>query len=225
VIAELPGEGDDWVIIGSHHDAPWASAVEDASGVALVLAQAAYWSAVPRKERPHNLMFVLHAGHMCASVGGRAFVETHATLLERTVLEVHLEHVAKELTTDQPEPRWWFTSTIPALEAAVDSAIKKHDLRRSLVLRPNTFAPNPPTDGSVFDKAGVPLVSYLSAPVYLFDSVDTVDKIHVPSLEPITGAVIDIIKFTSGQTATSMREGVAQHDLTTLDPLYTRART
>jgi hypothetical protein len=36
VVATLPGGSDSWVLIGSHHDGPWASAVEDASGVALV---------------------------------------------------------------------------------------------------------------------------------------------------------------------------------------------
>ena len=57
VVGSLPGISDDWVIIASHHDGPWASAVEDASGTALVLAQACYWSAVPEHQRPHNLLF------------------------------------------------------------------------------------------------------------------------------------------------------------------------
>src|SRR5262249_6372524 len=55
VVGELAGADDDIVVIGSHHDGPWASAVEDASGIALVLAQAAYWARVPRHERPHRL--------------------------------------------------------------------------------------------------------------------------------------------------------------------------
>ena len=44
IVGELPGADDETVIIGSHHDGPWSSAVEDGSGIALVLAQAAYWS-------------------------------------------------------------------------------------------------------------------------------------------------------------------------------------
>ena len=64
VTGVLRGAGDEWVIIGSHHDGPWASAVEDASGIALVLAQARYWSRVPASERPHNLLFLLNGGHM-----------------------------------------------------------------------------------------------------------------------------------------------------------------
>ena len=64
IVGELPGADEDIVIIGSHHDGPWASAVEDGSGIALVLAQAAYWSQVPQAERPHRLLFLLNAGHM-----------------------------------------------------------------------------------------------------------------------------------------------------------------
>ena len=40
IVGELPGADERAVIIGSHHDGPWASAVEDGSGIALVLAQA-----------------------------------------------------------------------------------------------------------------------------------------------------------------------------------------
>src|SRR5262249_56627508 len=70
VVAELPGADDDTVIIGSHHDGPWASAPDDGSGIALVLAQAAYWARVPRAERPHRLVFLLNAGHLAG--GARA---------------------------------------------------------------------------------------------------------------------------------------------------------
>src|SRR5262249_14107950 len=69
-----PGADDDVVIIGSHHDGPWASAVEDGSGIALVLAQAVYWSRLPRSERPHRLVFLLNAGHMSGGAGVHAFI-------------------------------------------------------------------------------------------------------------------------------------------------------
>ena len=96
VIGTLPGPpGDDeWVVIGSHHDAPWASAVEDGTGIALVLAQARAWAAVPPEDRPHNLLFLLNGGHMTGGAGIWAFLERERELLDRTVLAVHLEHAA-----------------------------------------------------------------------------------------------------------------------------------
>lgn len=194
-----------------------ASGNRDGSGIALVLAQAEYWSHVPKEERPHRLVFLLNAGHMAGGAGARSFVERHRTELERTVLEVHLEHTANECVEDErgalrptglPEARWWFTTRNPALEANVRSAIEAEDLRRSHIVPPTIFGPRPTTDGGEFHLAGVPLVNYLTAPFYLFDAQDTLDKIHRPSLVPVTRAAIRIIDATSGVSARAMRAGV-----------------
>jgi hypothetical protein len=218
IVGELPGADDDIVIIGSHHDGPWASAVEDGSGIALVLAQSAYWSQVPRAERTHRLLFLLNAGHMAGGAGQRAFVESHASELENVVLELHLEHAASEFSdesgvlapTGLPESRWWFTSLIPRLQDAVRSAIEAEDLRRSMIVPPTMFGPKPTTDGADFYLAGVPLVNYLTAPFYLFDAMDTLDKIHRPSLAPITRAAIRIVESTGGVSAAEMRHQPAK---------------
>ena len=165
VVAELPGADEDTVIIGSHHDGPWGSAVEDASGVALVLAQARYWSQVPRRQRPHRLTFLVTGGHMAALAGIKAFVHAHAEELPRIVLEVHLEHAAAEFAADEngdlvptgePEPRYWFTTRLPHLERIVREAVTTESLDRSLMLPPDALAPRPPTDGGHFHPAGVP---------------------------------------------------------------------
>jgi hypothetical protein len=213
VIGELPGVDDETVVIGTHHDGPWSSAVEDGSGMALVLAQATYWSSIPRDQRPHRLVFLVNGGHMAGGAGCRAFLEHHAADLERIVLELHLEHAAAEvverdgklLLTGEPEPRWWFTSRIPPLEATVWNAIKEERLDRSLLLTPDALAPHPTTDGGMFHIKGVPLVNFLTAPFYLFDSMDRLDKIHVPSLVPVTRAAVRIIESTRGISAAAMR--------------------
>jgi hypothetical protein len=210
VVAELPGADDERVVIGSHHDGPWASAVEDASGIALVLAQAAYWARLPREARPHRLAFLLNAGHMHGGAGARAFLAAHRAELARIVVELHLEHAAAELDADalptgRPEARWWFTSRLPRLEAAVREAIEAERLERSFVLPPTVFGPHPTTDGGFFHLEGVPLVNLLAAPFYLFDAMDTLDKIHRPSLVPITRAAIRIVESTAGISAAEMR--------------------
>ncbi len=213
VVGELPGADDDSVIIGSHHDGPWASAVEDASGVALVLAQATYWSRLPAAQRPHRLVFLLNAGHMAGGAGVHAFIDQHRAMLARVVLEVHLEHAATEMVerdgglvaSGHPEPRWWFTSRLAPLEASVREAIVAEQLERSLILPPEVFGPAPTTDGGPFHLAGVPLVNFLTAPFYLFDAIDTLDKIHRQSLVPVTRAAIRIIASTHGVSAAAMR--------------------
>jgi hypothetical protein len=218
IVGELRGADDETVIIGSHHDGPWSSAVEDGSGIALVLAQARYWSQVPREERPHRLVFLLNAGHMAGGAGQAAFVDSHADELASCVLEMHLEHAAMEFAetggklqaTGYPEPRWWFTSDIERLQASVRSAIEAEDLRRSLVVPPTIFGERPTTDGANFHLAGVPIAQFLAAPFYLFDSMDTLDKVHRPTLVPLTRAAVRIIESTVGVSAAQMRGQAAR---------------
>ena len=214
VVGELPGTDDEWVIIGTHHDAPWASAVEDGTGIAMVLAQATAWAAVPESDRPHRLIFLATGAHMAAAAGTRAFIERHRQMLGRTVLEVHLEHAALDSPPEgQPldapstrvTPRWWFTTVIPVLEQIVWDAIVEHHLDRSLVLTPDALGSFPTTDGGPFHLEGVPLVNYLTAPWYLFDPADTADKVDRASLLKVSRAAYDIVRATAKVSAAQMR--------------------
>ncbi|MER6949663.1 M28 family peptidase [Nonomuraea sp. NPDC000554] len=214
VVATLPGNSPHLVIVASHHDGPWASAVEDASGVALVLAAARHWARVPVEARPHNLMFLFTAGHMAHAAGTRAFIERHRSALADVVLEVHLEHAAlrcepvggRLAPTADPEVRWWFTSRAPRLEGLVAATLEAEGLRRSFVLPPDVFSPMPPTDGAFFHPEGVPLVHFLSAPMYLFDSADTLDKVDVAGLEPLARAAVRIVAGTAGWSPATLRQ-------------------
>lgn len=153
---------------------------------------------------------------MSGGAGQRSFVEQHREELERTVLELHLEHIAAEFTdeggalhaTGEPEVGWWFASLIPRLQDAVRAAIEAEDVRRSLIVKPTIFGDKPTTDAADFYPAGVPIVNFLAAPFYLFDAMDTLDKIYRPHLVPITRAAIRIIESTAGVSATQMRAEV-----------------
>jgi hypothetical protein len=216
VVGELPGADDEVVLVGSHHDGPWASAVEDGSGISLVLAQATFWAAQPAESRPHRMVFLLNGGHMCGGAGLKRFVDDHADELGRVVLQVHLEHAALDYAenddgdleaTGQCVPRWFFASRIPALEATVRSALEDEALHRSMICAPNAISPEPPTDGAFFHSHGVPLVHFLAAPFYLFDAMDTLDKIDRDSLVPLSRATIRVIEATRGVSAADMRAG------------------
>lgn len=222
VVGELAGADDEIVIVGSHHDGPWASAVEDGSGIGMVLAQAKYWAVRKAQDRPHRMVFVLHAAHMAGWVGQKEFARKYADELERTVLEVHLEHAAKEIVeengelvpTGLPVPRWFFTSRNPELEEAVYSALEDEDLKRSLLLAPDAVSGRPPTDGVAYYDVGVPIMNFLGTPWYLFDEFDTIDKVDNENLVAITRTVIRIIAATAGTSAADMRAGVVAADPT-----------
>jgi Peptidase family M28 len=223
VVGDLPGADDEIVIVGSHHDGPWASAVEDGSGIALVLAQATYWAAQPRERRPHHLRFLLQGGHMSGGAGLLQYIEAHRDELADVVLELHLEHAALEfgdppsgpaatpdelVPTGQPTPRWWFTSRNPDLEAAVLDALTTEELSRSMIVAPDAFGEQPPTDGAFYHREGVPIVQFLAAPFYLFDAMDTLDKIDRANLVPLSRAAVRIVASTDGVSAADMRAGV-----------------
>jgi len=112
------------------------------------------------------------------------------------------------IPTDAPEVRWWFTSLNTQLEDIVEDALKSEDLRRSLILPPEIFGPQPTTDGGFYHLEKVPIVQYLTAPMYLFDSQDTLDKIHRPSLGAVTRATLRIIEGLAAHTAAGLRAGM-----------------
>ena len=150
---------------------------------------------------------------MSGGAGLLTYIDEHADELDDVVLEIHLEHAALEcevqegevVPTEKPTPRWFFTSRIPSLEAAVGSAIEAEELWRSLILAPDAFGTFPPTDGAGYHVAGVPVVNLLAAPFYLFDKMDTLDKIDRAHLVPLTRATIRIIQSVRSETAAGLR--------------------
>jgi hypothetical protein len=212
VIGVLPGASEHWVVIGAHRGAPWSSAVH-ASGVAMVLAQAALWARLPVEERPHNLCFVLSGGAMPGDAGTDAFVQEHAAMLEGVLLAVHLHNVGvatevvdgRLIPLPQPANRWWFASENAALHDLLGSAIRAEHLGRSLVFRPDVFAEHPPSDGAPFLAAGVPIVDLMPLPRYLLSASDTIEMVHRPSLVPITRAVARLVWDLKGMTPAVFR--------------------
>jgi hypothetical protein len=212
VVGFLPGKTDDIIIISSHHDGPWYSAVEDASGTAEVLAIAKYFGQIPEVFREKTLVFVLQAGHFYGEIGARTFIKDHPDLIEKTMLEISIEHIAKDfdvingewVDTGYVEPRGIFTTANPLLVRFAEEAVVEHDLRRTFILQ--TESPlGVPTDGESYYRAGVPIYNLISGPEYLFDPVDTVDKVAKDQLVPVAKAFIDIINRVDDVPASLIR--------------------
>ncbi|MEV6357334.1 hypothetical protein [Streptomyces hydrogenans] len=208
VIGILPGCSSDTIMIQSHHDSAWEGGVEDASGTAEVLALAAYYSSLAREQRPKTLMFVLMDSHWTGYQAHRQFVETFITapgLARRIVANVTLEHIAKQaevgpdgqlLVFDRPEYRGIFENVSPPLKTAIDHAVAEHGLERTIRLNADELAPllgELPTDAEFVFEAGIPTISLISGPLYLYDKADTLDKVYKPDLGPVARAFVDIV--------------------------------
>jgi len=217
VVGTIPGKTDEVILIGSHHDAPFVGGTEDASGVAVVLALARYFSLFPPKSLEKTLVFVASAGHFFGSIGTDTFIEDHRDdIVKRTVAEVHVEHVAKEfdvrdegiVPTDRVEMTVIFVSDHPTLIQYTKDAVVKGELDRVLVLPgKGILGDRPPTDASAYFVEGVPTVSYISGPIYLLDENDTLDKVAIEKLEPVASALADLIMRVDATSGDEIRRG------------------
>ncbi len=201
----LPGVSEETILMTSHLDSPFQGAVEDASGIAQVLAQAEAWSKIPMEQRPRTLVFVAGSGHFYGSEGGHAFASTHKELMQRTRILLTLEHLGGKEVREQGRSYQetgrlalsvLFTTPDPAVIATVKKALSTHPTRMSAAIPSTLFGPVPTTDamGYVLE-SGVPVISWIGCPYYLLDEHDTLDKIDAASLQDFSKAVGELVKL------------------------------
>ncbi len=96
VHAVLPGQSEENIIVSSHLDSGFKGAIEDASGVSSVLAQAYTWSKVPIEYRPKTLVFVGTGSHYYPRpLGATRFALDHKDdLMKNNLLVINVEHFA-----------------------------------------------------------------------------------------------------------------------------------
>ncbi len=220
VIGYLPGGSTDTIMIQSHHDAAWDGGVEDASGTAEVLALASYYSQIPQRHRPKTLMFVLMDSHWTGYQAHEHFVETFITrpaTPHRIVANVTLEHIARQAEIgpdgqlqlhDLPEYRGVFENVSVPLKNVIEDAVTSHDLQRTVRLPSDKLVPlmgELPTDADLVYQAGVPTISFISGPLYLYDKADTIDKVYKPDLAPVASAFADIIDHLAATPSDQIR--------------------
>jgi len=200
IIGLVPGESERILQVACHHDSMWPGATEDAAGVAAVLALAKKYAA---KKPKLTLAFVLDAAECLVIIGSRAYIDRHKDdMIHNFVCDLHIEHFALEYVIDDAgalvptgdvQPRGLFvTDTGPLVEIAKE-AVVAHDLRRTTLLPTNTPL-GVPTDASAYNRAGLPVVSFISAPVYWNAAEDTWEKIAVDEIVPATKAYDQMIQ-------------------------------
>lgn len=203
VVGFLPGQTPETLMVQSHHDSGFMGAVEDASGVAEVLALAKYYGKQPAMSRKRSMMFVSMDSHFTDYAAHEDFAEKN--ILEAkldVVANVTVEHIAREMVikdgkpvmTGQVDPRVFITS--PSLIELASETVQKHDYKRSLILSTALFKHDEglPTDVGVIQlPTEFPVISLISAPAYLYDIVDTLDKVAVEELQPTAVLVADLL--------------------------------
>ena len=116
VLGTLPGTTDEDIIIIAHMDAFFDGAIDNGSGLAVMMGLLEHFSKVPQAERKRNIASWDRPGITAARA--RAGCTTSATtVLAKTALMINLEHVAAVRTkywgpklrkTNSVSPmRWW----------------------------------------------------------------------------------------------------------------------
>jgi len=223
IVGIVPGTGrgvsdhNESIIVTCHHDAPFASAVEDASGLAVLLALAKEF-ATGANRLCRDLVFVTSSGHFHGGIGNRVFVERHAGgLLQRTVAAFGVEHIAEEAESDglggyrltgRPEVRALFFDGSPEFASLLEEEAERQQLDRLICSDAYSFGPEPPCDSAPFFTAGIPSACHISGPLYLFDPHDTMDKVRVADLAPVAQFFADAIRRVDGLSAIDLAQGM-----------------
>jgi hypothetical protein len=212
VVGYLPGQSDEIILIEAHHDSDTTGAVEDASGVAEVLALARYFGQVPIEHRKRTLMFATMDTHFTDYAVHHAFANRHIRsgnpLKERVVAVVTMEHVGNEFVKGpdgQPAPTGLIvprvllvSDEVKGLKDLTLGVMRTHRLDRTFMIptwRMQFIAGGPglPADSSDFIRAGAPVVALVGAPMYLYDAADTLDKVAKGELHRVARAFVDVV--------------------------------
>jgi hypothetical protein len=203
VVGELNGDSDEVIVLSCHHDSPFASPVEDASGCAVVLALARHFAR--QKKLKRKLIVLFSAGHFYGSIGTRTFIREHRhDIVSKTALEISIEHIANEAVVDEqgrlaasgkPEATGLFVPFNQPMVDAVLESLSAHGVTRSVLLPPEgPLGEYPPTDGGDWYEAGVPVINCISNPVYLLNAEDALEWVAKERLAQVAGAFAEIIE-------------------------------
>jgi len=203
VIGVLPGDGPlarESLIVDAHYDSIGTGAVQDASGCGAALAIAEYFSQVPVRERNRSLVFVFNDTHFGDYACHDRFVARTLPKLN-AVFAVSIEHIGLECVdsprgprfTGRPAYRIIWTSPSADVVRLVKGAVVDHNLDGAVVVSSDYSPEELGGDTDELWRAGIPVVNHLGVPTYLFDEIDTVDKVAQDQLAPTVAAFVDII--------------------------------
>ncbi len=215
VFGILPGKSKELIELGSHHDAAFHNAVQDASGVSVILALAKYFSQIPKEKRNRSILVLFSTGHFYGSIGGYEFKKKYKDIVSRVVTSIHVEHIAKEpiikdgqlITSGFPQIRGLYVSDIPEFKDAAKTMVIENNLELTGLMPIASGVTSEEgsdskysqemslwTDATPFFEEGIPVLSFISGPYYNWHPLDTIDKVAVNQLEPVTKGFIEVIK-------------------------------
>jgi hypothetical protein len=112
VYGVLPGTSDEEIIVMAHMDGYFEAALDNASGLSVMMALVDHFAKVPKAQRRRSIRFIGQAGHHAGSFGSRWLHDNRATELAKTVLSINCEHVSV------PDHKYWVVNNAPDLRVS-----------------------------------------------------------------------------------------------------------
>jgi hypothetical protein len=191
----LPGATDEDIIIVAHMDGYFQAALDNGSGLAVMMGLLEHFAKVPRAERRRNIRFMGSAGHH-GGPGARWLHDNRETALAKTALVVNLEHVAAvrskywgpklRMTTGISPMRWWVFGSPRLLDAAMTS------FRRFNVGVTADMDPGASGEIGSLDR-DAPVIQVITSPEIKHTEQDTPEWVPAAGLEQIARAYARII--------------------------------
>ena len=172
--AILPGKSDETIIINTHTDG--CNACEE-NGALGVVALAKYFAKIPQAQRNRTLVFLMTTGHFAHGYvrAAQDWRDTNPDLMKKAVACVTIEHLAANEWVDNPASNEYkasggydwgvaYTPLRPEGEVFLN-AIDGTEAKHTYAFKP---AGSYPGEGAGFWAAGIPTLSYIPSPQYLF---------------------------------------------------------
>ena len=195
VVGTLPGQTDEDITILAHMDGYFQAALDNASGLAVMIGLLEHFAKVPRAERRRSIRFIGSAGHH-GGPGARWLHDDRATALAKTALAINLEHVAAvrskywgprlRMTTAVSPMRWWVNGSPRLLDISL-AAFRRFNVGVTADMDPGASG----EAGSL--ARDVPMMQVITSPEIKHTEQDTPEWVPSAGLEQIARAYAKII--------------------------------
>jgi Zn-dependent M28 family amino/carboxypeptidase len=182
----------------AHHDAYFEGALDNGSGMAVMIGLAEYFSKVPKEQRRRTIKFVTTSGHHAGSLGTAWMHDNRSTFLAKTALAINCEHVAvTQAYFDRMSPtmhmsdnidarRWWVNGSGKLATVALNA------YRLFGVTIYDTMDPTTTADMAALDR-DVPSIQLIESAVYYHTDHDTTVVVPASGLAAVARAYAKII--------------------------------
>ena len=207
----LPGASDENILVMAHTDAFFEGALDNASGIAMMLEIARHYAAIPQSQRPRTITFLTTPDHHHGSVGVRWVHDHMDDFFAKTAVIVNCEHPSQTLTyllsagimtSNAISARRWYVGGSDALKKLVTSSFREFGV--SVYALPEQ---RPGGELSqLFDKA--PSFHIIDHVIY-HTTLDTAALVPAWGMEDATRAFLKIIDGVNTMSLAQLKAGAS----------------